>query len=338
MKNIKNILLKTTILISTLFGVMGCSSESSQSVQNPQINQSIEVESDNNTDKVRENDTKGIHKDEKSQRDKYPAINTDGVVIINDNIPFFDNKDLTNLEVYHKIGNFDELGRTTAANAVVGTELMPPSGSRESISHIYPTGWKQAKYANVDSGGWLYNRSHLIGHQMTGNNDPENLITGTRWFNVAMIEYENYLADYVERTDKVVRYRVTPVYEGDNLVASGIYMEAYSLEDAGEGVMFNIYVANVQPGVEINYSDGSSVGPEGPVEYENSDGILPHDSTKNNKGKDIKEGDLEAVDTDGNGRVTIKEAKEAGFEMPIKRGHWLYEYMHDANNDGQVGE
>ena len=184
---------------------------------------------------------------------------------VNDNIPRFSNEDITSTEVYHKNGPLDSLGRVTVANAVVGVEIMPAK-ERGSIGHHEPTGWTQARYANINSGGWLYNRSHLIGHQLTGNDDYANLMTGTRWFNIRMLEYENFVANYVETTENHVRYRITPVFEGSNLVASGAYMEGFSIEDNGEGLMFNIYIPNVQPGVEINYADGSSIGPEGPAQ------------------------------------------------------------------------
>lgn len=196
-----------------------------------------------------------------------PIENMDDAIIINNNIPWFTNDDLTSTEVYHLNGKLDALGRVTVANAVVGVEIMPTK-ERGSISHHTPTGWSQRRYTNIGAGGWLYNRSHLIGHQMTGNDNFNNLMTGTRWFNMRMTEYENWLANYVEQTENHVRYRITPIFEGNNLVASGIYMEGFSIEDLGEGVMFNVFVPNIQPGVEINYKDGSSVGPEGPITYE----------------------------------------------------------------------
>lgn len=178
----------------------------------------------------------------------------------------------------------------TAANAVVGVEIMPAE-EREDISGHEPTGWDQARYANIGSGGWLYNRSHLIGHQLTGNDDYANLMTGTRWFNERMLEYENYVANYVETTENHVRYRVTPIFEGNNLVASGAYMEGFSIEDNGEGLMFNIYIPNVQFGVEIDYSDGSSIGPEGPAQEGDIQPYTPpkeepSDSESNNHAKE----------------------------------------------------
>jgi len=287
--------------------------------------------------------------------------------IVNDGIPFFSNEDITSTEVYHLNGPLDSLGRVTAANAVVGVEIMPAE-ERGSIGHHEPTGWNQASYANIGSGGWLYNRSHLIGHQLTGNDNFNNLMTGTRWFNIKMLEYENFIANYIELTENHVRYRVTPVFEGDNLVASGAYMEGFSIEDNGEGLMFNIYIPNIQPGVEINYANGSSIGPAGPSQEGEITQYNPGGGSGGNSGSNSSsepttpaatpapkpapapeptpqpspgvppEGDLTSVDTNGNGKVTIQEAKDAGFSMPIYKDHWLYKYMDDRDGDGMVGE
>lgn len=251
------------------------------------------------------------------------------VSVVNDNVPHFSDEDLTSTETYHENGSFDSRGRVTAANALLGVEIMPAE-QRGDIGNMEPTGWNQASYANIGSGGWLYNRSHLIGHQLTGNDEYENLMTGTRAFNMQMLEYENFVANYIETTENHVRYRVTPKFEGKNLLASGLYMEAFSIEDNGEDVMFNVYVPNVQPGVGINYADGSSIGPEGPAE----DGeISPY-----NPGSESTAGDISSVDTNGNGTVTITEAEAAGYSMPITSEHWLYPYMTDQDNDGVVGE
>lgn len=273
---------------------------------------------------------------------------------VNDNTPFFSNEDVTSLEVYHQNGPLDHLNRVTAANALLGVEIMP-AHERGSIGHHEPTGWSQASYANIGSGGWLYNRSHLIGFQLTGNDDYENLMTGTRQFNMQMLEYENFVANYIESTENHVRYRVTPVYEGNNLVASGVYMEGFSIEDNGQGLMFNVFVPNVQDGVTINYANGSSVGPEGP----SREGEIPQISAPKQQAPapapapapvapapapapapvpQAVGDNLSAVDTNGNGKVTIKEAKAAGYQMPIYSDHWLYKYMDDRNNNGMVGE
>ena len=136
-----------------------------------------------------------------------------------------------------------------------------PTEDRGSISNVTPSGWDQEKYStDLVNGGYLYNRSHLIGWQISAENDNEkNLITGTRYFNVdGMLPFENMVADYIRETGNHVIYRVTPIYEGNNLVASGVLMEAYSVEDAGEGVCFNVYCYNVQPGIVIDYATGAS--------------------------------------------------------------------------------
>lgn len=266
---------------------------------------------------------------------------------INNNIPYFTDADITSTEAYESYGELDSLGRVTAANAVLGVELMPIT-ERGDISDIKPTGWQQAKYANV-SGGWLYNRSHLIGHQLTGEDaNARNLMTGTRWFNTeGMLPFENFVANYIEETENHVRYRVTPSFEGDNLLASGVYMEGFSIEDNGATIQFNIYVPNIQPDVEINYADGSSVGPEGPTQDESLPNLnqsstvsetTPTAESAPATTAPASGGDVSLVDANGNGQVTIKEAKAAGFSMPIYSDHWLYPYMDDRDGDGIVGE
>jgi len=134
-----------------------------------------------------------------------------------------------------------------------------PTGERESISSVKPTGWQSVTYDFVD-GKYLYNRCHLIGYQLSGENaNKNNLITGTRYLNIeGMLGFEDEVAEYVKATDNHVMYRVTPIFEGDNLVASGVLMEGYSVEDKGTGVCFNVYAYNVQPGVEIDYATGIS--------------------------------------------------------------------------------
>ncbi len=183
---------------------------------------------------------------------------TDSVyIVINDNQPFFTKEDYseTSFETYSEL---DSLGRCGVTYANIAKDLMPTK-ERGSIGHVKPTGWHSVKYDIVD-GKYLYNRSHLIGHQLTGEDaNTKNLITGTRYFNtVGMLMFENMVADYVKETDNHVLYRVTPMYEGDNLVATGVQMEAWSVEDNGEGICFNVFVYNVQPGIEIDYATGES--------------------------------------------------------------------------------
>lgn len=177
----------------------------------------------------------------------------------NGNIPVFSDAEKTTT-TYEKYADLDSLGRCGVALAVLGRETMPAKDEdRGSISNVYPSGWVQAKYDIVD-GKYLYNRSHMIGWQLSAENDNEkNLITGTRYFNVeGMLPFENMVADYIRETNNHVAYRVTPVYEGNNLVCSGVIMEAWSIEDNGDGICFNVLVHNVQPGVQINYATGES--------------------------------------------------------------------------------
>ena len=176
---------------------------------------------------------------------------------INDNIPFFDEKEITK-KTFEYYSDLDELGRCGVTKACISKEIMPTT-EREGIGHIRPAGWHTVKYDNID-GLYLYNRCHLIGYQLAGENDNEkNLITGTRYMNVeGMLPFENMVAEYVKKTGKHVMYRVTPIYDGDNLVANGVLMEAYSVEDKGKGVKFNVFVYNVQPGIKIDYATGKS--------------------------------------------------------------------------------
>ena len=189
--------------------------------------------------------------------DEVPAYDGEPYVVLYDNQPGFDLEDFTT-ESFEIYSSLDYLGRCGAAYANVGIETMPTE-ERESISSVEPTGWENNSYEFVD-GGYVYNRCHLIGFQLTGENANErNLITGTRYLNIeGMLPFENLVADYVASTGNHVFYRVTPIFEGDNLLASGVQMEAMSVEDEGEGVCFNVYAYNVQPGVEINYATGEN--------------------------------------------------------------------------------
>lgn len=176
-------------------------------------------------------------------------------VEINYNQPDFTEEELTTRS-YEEYSELDELGRCGTAQACIGEDLMPTE-ERESISSVTPTGWQNEEYDIVD-GGYLYNRCHLIGYQLTGENaNEENLITGTRYMNTeGMLPFEDEVADYIRDTENHVMYRVTPVFEGADLVASGVQMEAQSVEDDGGGISFNVYVYNVQPGIEIDYASG----------------------------------------------------------------------------------
>lgn len=189
--------------------------------------------------------------------DDIPNYYGDKYIIINNNIPTFtdEEKQIDNLEKYYDL---DILGRTTMSFALVGIETMPTE-ERGSIGTVKPTGWHTVKYDNID-GKYLYNRCHLIGYQLTGENaNPNNLITCTRETNTGvMLEYENKIVSYIKETENHVLYRVTPIYKYNELVARGINLEAYSIEDNGKGIRFNIYIYNVQDGIEINYKTGES--------------------------------------------------------------------------------
>lgn len=186
-----------------------------------------------------------------------PSYSGSPYVEINNNVPDFEESDKT-VKSFEEYSQFDSLGRCGTAFAIVGTDIMPTE-ERGRIGMVKPTGWHTIKYDIVD-GKYLYNRCHLIAYQLTGENaNEENLITGTRYMNVeGMLPFENMVADYVKETGNHVLYRVEPVFEGDNLLASGVHMEAESVEDNGKGISFNVYVYNVQPGITIDYRTGES--------------------------------------------------------------------------------
>ena len=227
-----------------------------------------------------------------------PQFSGQPYVILNDNVPEF-SKDEMSADAFEQYADLVFLGRCGRAIACIGTELMPTQ-ERGSIGQVKPSGWQTVKYDFVD-GKYLYNRCHLIGFQLTGENANEcNLITGTRYLNVeGMLPFENMIADYVKETGNHVLYRVTPIYDGNNLVASGVQMEAMSVEDGGEGICFHVYAYNAQPGVVIDYLTGESrLAEEEPtITYQpkSTQYILNTNSGKFHKedckqGNDIREG------------------------------------------------
>ena len=215
--------------------------------------------------------------------DDIPEFGEEPYVVINENQPNFSENDLKNTS-FEKYAPLDALGRCGVAYACIGRDLMPTE-KRKSIGQIKPTGWQTVKYDFVD-GKYLYNRCHLIGFQLTGENANErNLITGTRYMNVdGVLPFENMIADYIKETDNHVLYRVTPIFKGANLVASGVQLEALSIEDNGAGICFNVYAYNNQPGVVIDYATGiSSLAEEekrNEFENEGSDYVLNINSKK----------------------------------------------------------
>ena len=191
------------------------------------------------------------------QSEDIPSYTGSPYTQINDNVPDFPLDDYMT-EAFETYSDLDELGRCGVAYANVCQELMPTQ-KRGKIGQVKPSGWQTAKYDSVD-GKYLYNRCHLIGYQLTGENANEkNLITGTRYLNVdGMLPFENMVADYVKETGNHVLYRVTPIFTGDNLVADGVQMEAESVEDNGDGILFNVFCYNVQPGIGIDYATGDN--------------------------------------------------------------------------------
>lgn len=231
-----------SILLSLSFVLGACS----QSVGSQQTEVNTELSGEKDT---------GSPEQSSFDLSQVPAYSGEPYVVVNNNIPFFKDSDLTT-EAFEKYSDLDSLGRCGAAYANVCQEIMPTE-KRGAIGMVKPTGWQTVKYDWVD-GKYLYNRCHLIGYQLSGENANEkNLITGTRYLNVdGMLPFENLVADYVHETDHHVLCRVTPVFENSDLVASGVLMEAQSVED--DDVLFCVYCYNVQPKVTIDYATGES--------------------------------------------------------------------------------
>ena len=223
-----------------------------QTVAETEIQAAAQVQSDDSKQKV-------VHAGTASAFNAadVPAYSGKPYTAVNNNEPYFTSDNLTT-EAFENYSELDALGRCGVAYANVCLETMPTE-KRGSISEVKPTGWHSVKYDNVD-GKSLYNRCHLIGYQLTAENaNKQNLITGTRYLNVdGMLPFENMVADYVKETDNHVLYRATPIFTGDNLVADGVLMEGYSVEDEGDGICFCVYAYNVQPGITIDYATGDS--------------------------------------------------------------------------------
>ena len=234
--------------------------EQSEEINNT-VNTNKEQEKDNNTEQ-KPNDNKNVQlslngENKNIKVSSIPKYSGSPYIAINNNVPFFSDNDLS-LNSYEKYSDLDKLGRCGVAVANIGKDIMPTE-ERGSIGSVKPTGWHTVKYDGID-GNYLYNRAHLIGYQLTGENaNTKNLITGTRYMNVSgMLPFENMVADYVKETNNHVLYRVTPIFENNNLLASGVLIEAKSVEDNGKGILFNVYCYNVQPNIEINYANGES--------------------------------------------------------------------------------
>lgn len=222
-----------------------------------------------------------------------PAYSGSPYVEINGNVPNFAESDFTETS-FESYGSLDSLGRCTTAYANIGTDLMPTE-ERGSIGQVKPSGWHTVKYNGIVDGNYLYNRCHLIGYQLTAENaNEQNLITGTRYLNVeGMLPFENMVADYIKETNNHVLYRVTPIFEGNNLVASGVQMEAESVEDRGASISFNVYCYNVQPQITIDYATGESYLTDGAMSANDTASSL-ETSAQNNEA-------AAQVQTDGTG-------------------------------------
>lgn len=200
----------------------------------------------------------------------YPDFSGKLVIEINHNIPDFDEfEPFTGVtDSFEYYSELDNLGRCGTCYAYIGTDLMPTE-ERQAIGHVRPSGWQTVKY-DVIPDRYLFNRCHLIGFQLTGENDNvRNLITGTRYLNIeGMLPYENMVANYIRETNNHVFYRVTPIFAENNLVAKGVQMEAYSMEDSGTGICFNVFLYNIQPGIRLDYLTGEST-PDASVQIVN---------------------------------------------------------------------
>ena len=187
-----------------------------------------------------------------------PAYSGKAYISVNGNVPYFTAAELTTTS-FETYSDLDTLGRCGVTYACIGQDLMPTK-ERGSIGMVKPTGWHTVRYDDLVDGKYLYNRCHLIGYQLTGENaNTKNLITGTRYLNIeGMLPFENMVADYIQETNNHVLYRVTPIFEGNNLLANGVLMEGYSVEDKGAGVSYCVFAYNVQPGIEIDYATGES--------------------------------------------------------------------------------
>jgi len=193
---------------------------------------------------------------------KIPEYTSSAYIEINNNIPYFTEEDYTT-EAFENYSDWDELGRSGVAYANICKDIMPKVGEkRGEIGNVKDlSGWVQKRYDNLIKDKYLYNRCHLIGWQLAGENDnKQNLITGTRYLNTeGMLPFENQVAEYIDKNESShVLYRVTPIYKGNNLLASGVQMEACSVEDNGQGIQFNVFCYNVQPGIVIDYATGES--------------------------------------------------------------------------------
>lgn len=259
-KKQKQLLVIFSMMITLLFSGCGTTNTAINGTDTSKI--STESNDTKNTEEITSNEELTDKNEEQSTSSfdlgSIPEYTGTPYTVIHDNVPYFTGEELSETDSFESYSDLDDLGRCGVAYANVGQDLMPTE-KRGAIGSVKPTGWHTVKYDCVD-GKYLYNRCHLIGYQLTAENANEkNLVTGTRYLNVdGMLPFENMAADYVKETGNHVLYRVTPEFNGNELVCRGVLMEAESVEDKGEGVKFCVYVYNVQPGVTIDYATGDS--------------------------------------------------------------------------------
>ena len=257
LKNKKYLSLVVILLLCLNLFLTGCSLEEQGDLKDNDIGASVEEAEEVTEPEIVEEIVGPRVSSSKISIKKIPKYKGKTYIAINGNKPSFDKDEMTSksFEFYSPL---DKLGRCGVAMASVGEDIMPTE-ERGAIGQVKPTGWETKRYDFVD-GKYVYNRCHLLGYQLTGENaNVRNLITGTRTLNNrGMLPFENRIADYVDRTGNNVLYRVTPIFTGDNLVARGVQMEAKSVEDKGKGLMFNVFVYNVEPNVKIDYKTGKT--------------------------------------------------------------------------------
>ena len=240
-------------------------SESDKIEEKTSEENATEESSEETTENVNTNEYKEANSDDKSEVDSaddsvcYPEYIGDAYVELNDNIPLFTDEEKKSTTAFEEYSDLDKLGRCGVAFANICPEIMPTE-ERGEIGNVKPSGWHTVKYPEIIEDNYLYNRSHLIAYSLAGENANEkNLITGTRYLNQETMQiFELRVLDYVRDSGNRVLYRVTPVFEADNLLASGVQMEAWSVEDSGKGICFNVFCYNVQPGIDIDYATGES--------------------------------------------------------------------------------
>ena len=275
-------MLRTIAILSMLLMIAGCGSETGeiktpepvQAVESTALEESNDLES--GTEKVKEEEPEADIIEQESdtvedapiteQVTTAPVINIKEIpeytgnayAVINNNVPYFTDNELSTTS-YEYYSDLDSMGRCGVCVASVGQDIMPTE-DRGEIGSVKPTGWQTIKYPGIVAGNYLYNRCHLIGYQLSGENANEkNLITGTRYLNTeGMLPFENMVVDFVKETGYHVMYRVTPIFDGNNLVADGVLIEAESVEDSGQGILFNVFCYNIQPGITIDYATGNS--------------------------------------------------------------------------------